>query len=155
MLLQVALGPDRLFLLHDGCQLLARTTASLDSTEAQGLTAACKSQRKYCRRLGTSSCRRAFDTPSKCRQLPGNLHLIPPRHCSRSYNGDGVWRSTARRRSVGSTRGNPALVLHSLRCKNAEVRTRQALCNRIQLVECCRRTLGIALAPGTTRWKSI
>src|SRR5882724_8103714 len=37
----------------------------------------------------------------------------------------------------------------------AEVRTRQALCNRIQPVECCRRTLGTALASRTTRWKSI
>src|SRR6266446_4190600 len=41
----------------------------------KGLRPHGKSQRKYCRRLGTSSCRRAFDTPSKRRQLPGNLIL--------------------------------------------------------------------------------
>src|SRR5258705_11697503 len=39
----------------------------------KGLRPHGKSQRKYCRRLGTSSCRRAFDTPSKRRQLPGNV----------------------------------------------------------------------------------
>src|SRR6266513_2796219 len=42
----------------------------------KGLRPHGKSQRKYCRRLGTSSCRRAFDTPSKRRQLPGNL-VVP------------------------------------------------------------------------------
>ncbi len=71
------------------------------------------------------------------------------------WNGDGVEGSTARRRSVVQRGGNTPLVLHSPIGKSAEVRTSQALWNRIRFVECCRRTLGIALAPGTTRWKSI
>src|SRR6266496_4303172 len=128
---------------------------SLDSTEAQGLTAAWQVSTKILQAFGnfilSSSVRHSVEASSTSREP----HLIPPHHCSRSYNGDGVGRSTERLRSVGSTRSNPALVLHSLKCKNAEVRTRQALCNRIQLVDCCRRTLGTALASRTTRWKSI
>src|SRR5881392_3347566 len=93
---------------------------SLDSTEAQGLTAACLVSTRILQAFGnfilSSSVRHSVEASSTSREP----HLIPPHHCSRSYNGDGVGRSTERRRSVGSTRSNPALVLHSLRCKNAE-----------------------------------
>src|SRR5947207_618785 len=60
--------------------------------------------RKYRRRLGTSSSRRAFDTPSMHRQLPGKPHLIPRHHCGlllvcgvnwRQTNSTGTQRVTA------------------------------------------------------------
>src|SRR5438552_2080887 len=83
----------------------------------------------------------------------GNAFAVRTKNLMRKFEpwrkGDGVGRSTARRRSVVSTRG----AIRHWFCirrvgKSGEVRTSQALCNGIQLVVCCRRTLGTAFALG-------
>jgi len=185
----------------------------------KGLRPHGKFQRKYCRRLGTSSCRRAFDTPSKRRQLP----VSPSHNLRRRLTRRSRWRArnprcvnhqvlvtvsqrlfqrihftsrsrkgdASRCRRISQSSQPPRRNAFAVRPMNlqrkfepfvqrrrrrafdsaskerrvnagqpglgfafAEVRTRPALCNRIQLVEWCRRTLGTALASRTTRWKS-